>query len=138
MLECGRFRCHQGRVVQCFSFAAGPPIYVGQVWLILPSKRNSRLLTSRDRPRADRCQWTKRSGAVILPGHRCWLCLALYLGCHEGDVGTFWLVMLLGQVVGAADSFDALSSVGGPISVATGFVLLDTTVGVVMGRCLVI
>ena len=45
----------------------------------------------------------------------------------------FSLVILLGQVVGATYSFDALSSVGGHMSVAAGFVLLDTAVGVVMG-----
>ena len=49
----------------------------------------------------------------------------------------FWLIPL-GQVVGAADFFDALSSGSGHMSVAAGFVLLDTTVDVVMGRCLVI
>ena len=48
------------------------------------------------------------------------------------------LAILLGQVVGAANSFDALSSDGGHMSVSADFVLLDTAVGVVMGRCLVI
>ena len=51
---------------------------------------------------------------------------SLYLDCREGDVRAFWLVIFLGQVVGAADSFDALSSGGGHMSVSTGFVLLDT------------
>ena len=50
----------------------------------------------------------------------------------------FWLVIPLGQVVGAANVFDALSSGGGQMSVAAGFVLLDTAVGVVMGRFVVI
>ena len=49
----------------------------------------------------------------------------------------FCLIILLGQVVGAADSLDTLSSGGGHMSVAAGFVLLDTAVGVAMGRCLV-
>ena len=67
------------------------------------------------------------------------LYLSLYLGCCEEEVGAFCLVILLGQVVGAADSLDALSSGGGHMSVAAGFVLLDTAaVVVVMGRCLVI
>ena len=47
----------------------------------------------------------------------------------------FWLVILLGQVVGAADSFDTPSSGGGHMSVAVD---LDTAVSVVMGRYLVI
>ena len=114
------------------------PVHTGEVWLILSTKLNSRLLTLHGRPRAGRCQWNKRPGAALLPGHRCWLCLALYLNCREGDVGAFSLVILLGQVLGAADSFDALSLGGGHMSVAAGFVLLDTAVGVVMGRCLVI
>ena len=88
-------------------------------------------------PRAGRCQWTSRPGTVFLPGRRCWLCFAWYLGCREGDVGAFWLIILLGQAVDAADSFEALSSGGGYMSIAAGFVLLDTAVGVVMGRCLV-
>ena len=62
----------------------------------------------------------------------------MYLGCREGDVGAFWRVILLGKILGAADSFGALSLGGGHMSVATGFVLLDTAVGVVMGRSLVI
>ena len=49
-----------------------------------------------------------------------------------------WLFILLIQVVGAADSFDALGSSGGYMSVCAGFVLLDTAVGVVMGRYLMI
>ena len=61
----------------------------------------------------------------------------VYFGCREKDVGPFWLVILLGQVAGATDSFDALSSGGGHMSVATGFVLLDTAISVIMGRCLV-
>ena len=138
MLEYGRSRCHQGRAVQWFSFAVGSSVHIREVWLILLTKQNSRLLTLHERPRTGRCQWTKRPGAVLLPGRRCWLCLALYLGCREGDVGAFWLVILLGQVVGAADFFDVLSSGGGHMSVAAGFVLLDTAVGVVMGRRLVI
>ena len=48
------------------------------------------------------------------------------------------LVILLGHVVGAGDSFDALSSGGDHISVAVGVSLLDTAVRVVMGRWLVI
>ena len=40
--------------------------------------------------------------------------------------------------MGAADSFDMLSSGGGHTSVACGFVLLNTAVDVVTGRCLVI
>ena len=75
---------------------------------------------------------------VLLPGRRCWLCLALYLGCREGDVKAYWLVVFLGQVVGVADFFDALSLTRGHMRVAFRFVLLDTAVGVVMGRCLVI
>ena len=113
-------------------------IHVGEVWLILPTKRNSRLLTLHERPRAVRCQWTKRPGVVLLPGRRCWFCLALYLGFREGDVGAFWLVIFLGQVVGIADSVDALTSNGGHVSVAAGFVLLDAAVGIVMGGYLVI
>ena len=114
--------------------AAGPDtIHIGEVWLILPTKRNSRLLTLHERPRA-----AKRAGAVLLPGRCCWLCRTLYLRCREGYVGAFWLVILLGQVVGAANSFDALSSGGDHMVVIVGFVLLDTAVGVVMGRCLVI
>ena len=132
----GRSLCHLGRTVQRFSFAVGPPIHIGEVWLILPTKRNSRLLTLQERPRAGRCQWTNQPGAVLLPGPRCWLCLALYLGCREGDVGAFWLVILLAQVVGAADSFDALSLSSGHMSVDAGFMLLDTAVGVVMECCL--
>ena len=89
-------------------------------------------------PRAGRCQWTKRPGAILLSGRRCWLCLALCLGCHDGDVGAFWFVILFRQVVGAADAFDVLSSGGGHTSVAVGSVLLDTAINVVMGRCLVI
>ena len=131
-------RCHQGRAVQWFSFAVGPPIHIGEVWLILPTKRNSRLLTLHERLRAGRCQWTKGLGAVVLRGRRCWLCLVLYLGFREGDVGASWPVILLGQVVGAADFFDALSSGGSHMSVAADFVLLDTALGIVMGRCLVI
>ena len=50
----------------------------------------------------------------------------------------FWLVVLLGKIVVAADSFDALSSGGRHMSNAADFVLLDTVVVVVMGRCLVI
>ena len=138
VLECGRSRCNQGRAVQVFSIAIRPPIHIGEVWLILPIKQNTRLLTLPERPRVGRCQWTKRPGAVFLPGRRRWLWLALYLDCREGDVGAFWLVILHGQIVGAADSFDTLSSGGGHMSVAAGFVLLDTAVGVVMGRCLMI
>ena len=62
----------------------------------------------------------------------------MYLGCHEGDVRPFWLVILLGQVVGAADSLDSPSSSGGHMSVAVGFVLLGTAVDVVMRRFLVV
>ena len=47
-------------------------------------------------------------------------------------------VILLGQIVGAADSFDGLNSGGGHMSVAAGFVPLDTAVDVVTRRCLVI
>ena len=50
----------------------------------------------------------------------------------------FWLVILLGRVVGATNSFGALSSGGGHMSVAAGFVLFDTAVGFIMRRCLVI
>ena len=103
---------------------------MGEVSLILPAKN--------ERPMAGRCKWTKRPGAVHLAGRRCWLCLASYIGCREGDVGEFWIVILLKQVVGVADSFDALSSGGGHMSVFAGFLLLGTAVGVVMGRCLVI
>ena len=129
---------HPGRAVQWFSFAVGPPIHIGEVWLILPAKQNSRLLKLHERPRAGRCQWNKRPGAVFLPERRSWLCLDLYLGCREGDVGTLWLVILLGQVVGAEDSFGALSLGCGHMGVVAGIVLLDTAVTVVMGRYLVI
>ena len=133
---------------------------IGEIGLILPTKRNSRFLTLHKRPRAGRCQWTKRprvgrcqwtkrpraghcqwtrrSGTILLPRGRFWLCLALYLGCREGEAGPFWFVILLGQVVGAADFSSALSSGGGHMSVAAGFVPLNTAAGVVMGRCLVI
>ena len=94
-----------------------------------------RLLTLHEWPRAGLCQWTKRPGAVLLPGRLYALCLYLYLGCREGDVGAFWLVILLGQVVGASDSLGPPSLGGGYMSVAAGFVLLHTAVGVDMGRC---
>ena len=96
VLERGRYRRHQSTVVQWFSFAVGPPIHIGEVWLILPTKQNSRLLMPHKRPKAGRCLWTKGPGTVLLPERRCWLCLALYLGYREGDVGMFWLIILLG------------------------------------------
>ena len=104
--------------------------------LVHPARqKKKRLLTLHEWPRAGLCQWTKRQNAALLPGRLYALCLYLYLGCHEGDVGAFWLVILLGQVVGASDSFGPPSLGGGYISVAADFVLLHTAVGVDMRRC---